>query len=374
MLVPRIIHGGLGTAPPIDRFEVERDAAKLKKEFLACYDDRGLTSDVKKWDDSTLTQMFAVMSFVDPESPEGSRPATIFDLLSPTLGRGLIVQLVRLEAWKKLKKRTRAKKLGVLRRFIRFVLDDPFIPGFTSRQSIHGKYGEICNPLKKDDSPRLSELQPEEGAVLTRQQLWALYDFLYEYCKKNPNDLEIATIAAMVFVAAESGLRISELVMLNVIGQVDLLFDTHELRTRHGKGAKATGKRSRSTIMTPHAEATLKGYLQKVRSRRPNHDKIEAVFLQPDGRRMSTAMARYWLKRVLLLAKEAGIALPKGITFHTFRRTFATLFDEDGPHRVSELMMLLGHRNLSTFPRYVLHSDEWITERIKVAYSERCAR
>jgi integrase len=374
MFVPTIIHGGLGTAPPVDRFERERDDAKLKEEFLAGYDDRGLTSDVKKWDESTLTQMFDAMSVVDPESLEGSRPATIFDLLSPTLGRTLIVQLIRSAAWKKLKKRTKNKKLGLLKRFVRFVMDDPYLPGFASRQSIHVKYGEICYPLKKGDAPKLSELQPEEGAVLTRQQLWTLYDFLYEHCKKNPHDLEIATIAAMIFVAAESGLRISELVMLDVIGQVDLLFDTHELRTRHGKGAEATGKRLRCTIMTPHAEATLKGYLQKVRSRRPNHDKIEALFLQPDGRRMSTAMARYWLKRVLLLAKEAGVSLPNGITFHTFRRTFATLFDEDGPHRVSELMLLLGHRNLSTIPRYVLHSHEWLTERIEVAYRERCAR
>jgi integrase len=368
-----VIKGGLGTGEPEGPGERYIDHEALLDEFGNMHDDQEHTLEVKKYERNALANMFALMSVADQEAPGGVRPATIFDLMSPEHGRELIDQLKCSPRWKNYRKRTKRKNIGILRRFIRFVLEDPFLPGFANRQSIHRKYGELIQPIRRTDYPSSTQEEPQEGAVLTRRQLWALYDYLYRLVRENPKDLNLATAAAMIFVDAESGLRISELVALDVLGEIDLSFDEHVIRTRHGKGFRGSGKRRRHTILTPLAEAVLRNYLRKVRSRIPGHDKCEALFLMQDGRRMSIQMARYWLKRVLERAERDGVVLPKGVTFHSFRRTFATLFIEDGHERLVELMALLGHRNLSTFPSYVIHSHDWLRGKIKEAYLERCA-
>src|SRR5215216_5866998 len=174
-----VIEGGLGTAGPEAPGERYVDHEALLDEFGNLHDDQEHTPEVKKYERNALANMFALMLVPDSEAPGGERRATIFDVMSPEHGRELVNQLKRSPRWKKYRKRTKRKNIGILRRFIRFVLEDPFLPGFANRQSIHKKYGEIIQPIRKSDYPINTHEEPQEGAALTREQLWALYDYLY---------------------------------------------------------------------------------------------------------------------------------------------------------------------------------------------------
>ncbi len=146
--------------------------------------------------------------------------------------------------------------------------------------------------------------------------------------------------AALVLTLLDSGLRASELIVLNV-GDVDLT--TGAVRVRRGKGGKTrivfTGARTRKAIMR---------YLMTRAS--PPADAPLFVTLTT-----GTRLAFYGLQSLLgRLGRAAGV---KPMGAHRFRRTFAIESLRAGMP-LPQLAALMGHEGLAVLQRYLRLVDE----------------
>jgi integron integrase len=166
-----------------------------------------------------------------------------------------------------------------------------------------------------------------------------------------------------------SGLRLLEALQLRV---KDVDFARHQVVVRRGKGS-----RDRATTLPQRAEPELQRHLESVRwlHQRDLADGIDGVAL-PDAldRKLPTASrewawqwffpaTRIWthaetgrrfrhhlhetaVQRAVKRAADAA-RIPKRVTCHTFRHSFATHLLEDGTD-VRTVQELLGHRELRT--------------------------
>ena len=145
--------------------------------------------------------------------------------------------------------------------------------------------------------------------------------------------------SAMVAMMARAGLRVSEVVALDV-GDVALNERSGWATIRQGKGLK-----EREVPLSLQARRALSDYLEA----RPEA-KILALFVSKSKVRLSERAIQGMVKGAAL---RAGIETD--VTPHTLRHTFATRFLRRGGD-LATLRDILGHTNLSTTSRYV-HSD-----------------
>ena len=76
------------------------------------------------------------------------------------------------------------------------------------------------------------------------------------------------------------------------------------------------------------------------------------------------------LRLILNLARKAGVDLPPNVTWHSLRRTFATLYLERQSDHTVMLAGLLGHRTLNTLQRYVIHNQDYLNRVIKQLHDD----
>ena len=88
----------------------------------------------------------------------------------------------------------------------------------------------------------------------------------------------------------------------------------------------------------------IKVYLKK-RKPLPNHSETSYLFLNPSGKRLSTNTPRFHLKKIIkLLGWEKSKST---ITLHSFRRSFATICNDNYTDLVS-IQRSLGHSDIKT--------------------------
>ena len=154
-----------------------------------------------------------------------------------------------------------------------------------------------------------------------------------------------------------TGMRISELCNLNFS---DLNLENNEI-TVLGKGAK-----ERIVLISDRAKDFLKNYIDTARKMisqegLPDKPSYETpVFINKTGYRLQPASARKFLNEVV-----SGIQLPKHVTPHTFRHSFATKLLEKGAD-LRVVQELLGHASISNTQIYTHVS----TERLKQTYDK----
>ena len=160
------------------------------------------------------------------------------------------------------------------------------------------------------------------------------------------NTLEAKRDKAMLELLYASGMRISELVSLNV-GDVN----TSEGNVRcFGKGHK-----ERIIPIYEQAARAVKEYLQEVRPKLAHNKKDEtALFLNPRGERITRQ--GFWQK-LKEYARTAG--LDSQISPHTLRHSFATHMLSGGAD-LRAVQELLGHANISTTQVYTHLTDEHV--------------
>jgi len=146
----------------------------------------------------------------------------------------------------------------------------------------------------------------------------------------------------------------------------DIFFESRKIQTRHAKGAKGSGKRCRVTLFPPLARDTLRYYLK---SARPKFTASEAGLLFPSksGLPLSYASVQTALKEMGASARGGGFPVMEHLSWHWFRRFFATRFVERFPNKISALVELLGHMSPNTVHRYIRHSEAWMDTQIKDA-------
>jgi len=152
---------------------------------------------------------------------------------------------------------------------------------------------------------------------------------------------------AMLEVLLATGMRISELVSLNI----DQLNGTGKLFI-HGKGRK-----ERFVYLTDRAIKVLEQYLSE------RKDERIAMFVPKRGSNANKVAGRitpYYLQMKIKIYKEKlRIIVPTSA--HSLRHGFATYLAESGANPAA-IQILLGHESLDTTTRYVHASDKFAEE------------
>ncbi|PEI57462.1 MULTISPECIES: tyrosine-type recombinase/integrase [Priestia] len=161
-----------------------------------------------------------------------------------------------------------------------------------------------------------------------------------------------------------TGLRINELVMLDVD---DVRFDlgtNGKIHVRFGKGSRGTGYKLRWVPMLSRVDELLRWYIDEILpSFQTNQKPSVALFLSESGTRVSRDTMRTNLIR---RQKDIGIADSERFSAHQLRHAFATNYVELGVD-ILTMSKLLGHSNISTTAGYLEPSNDFIEKRIRIA-------
>lgn len=222
-------------------------------------------------------------------------------------------------------KATVARKLATLRSFFKFL----------NKRGLTGN-----NPMLSIRTPKLDKRLPK---FMTEEQVTRLL--------QTPNDLDIlgSRDKAMLEVIYSSGLRVSELVGLNV---EDLDFVGGVIKVR-GKG-----KKERVSPVGQTAVNALSKYMVMRKAVMTTDSPNAPLFVNKHGQRLSTRSVRRKLDKYLIEAH-----LDPDISPHTLRHSFAThMLNHGADLRV--VQELLGHQSLSTTQIYT----HLTTKRIQDVY------
>jgi len=225
-------------------------------------------------------------------------------------------------------KSTTARKLATLRSFFKFLI----------------RRGVVSvNPLSTIRTPKQEKRLPK---CLDLEQVQKLLD------APEDNDLLGARDKAMLEILYSSGIRVSELVELEMS---DLDLQEGILRVR-GKGRK-----DRLTPIGSQAIKAVQRYFElRNADAKLQNPHTQRVFLNKHGEPLSTRSVRRKLDKYLV---EAG--LDPGISPHTLRHSFATHLLNNGAD-LRSVQELLGHQSLSTTQIYT----HLTTSRVKQVYDD----
>lgn len=213
--------------------------------------------------------------------------------------------------------RTRARKVASLRSFYQYLL---------AEQKIEQ------DPCAYLPSPKLPKTLPQ---ILTEKEILALLEAPTLDKPSGYRD------RAMFEVLYGSGLRVSELVGLNV-GDIDKMGFVRCL----GKGGK-----ERIVPLGSHALTAVFKYIEHARPKLQRNHRQTALFLNTRGARLTRQ--GFW-KIIRQWAKRAGIK--KSISPHIIRHSFATHLLRHGAD-LRSVQEMLGHVDLTTTQIYT-HLDK----------------
>lgn len=220
--------------------------------------------------------------------------------------------------------RTVARRLSALRSFFRFLCREGYLK---------------TNPILMLSSPKLEKRLPQ---FMTEEEVGRLIEAAFARTPKDSSGLRDRAILEIFY---SSGLRISELVGLNL---EDIDFISGILKIR-GKGKKER--------IVPVGETALTAAKKYLDARKK---KSEVLFLNNHGRRIGARGVRFVLAKYL----KASGAKP-GVSAHTFRHSFATHILNRGAD-LRTVQELLGHANLSSTQIYT----HLTTDKLKSVYDK----
>jgi integrase/recombinase XerC len=221
-------------------------------------------------------------------------------------------------------KSTTARKLATLRSFYKFLIRRGMLS---------------VNPLSTIRTPKQEKRLPK---CLDLEQVQKLLD------APGDADLLAARDKAMLEVLYSSGIRVSELVELEMS---DLDMQEGVLRV------KGKGRKDRLTPIGSQAIKALQRYFE-MRAVDGRGSSSSRVFLNKHGESLSTRSVRRKLDKYLVMA-----GLDPGISPHTLRHSFATHLLNNGAD-LRSVQELLGHQSLSTTQIYT----HLTTSRMKEVY------
>jgi integrase/recombinase XerC len=202
------------------------------------------------------------------------------------------------------------------------------------------------NPLEGVRPVREQERGPR---WLTRQERNALVrelELMVQGARTAHWRLQAIRDRAVVFLMLHAGLRVGELVSLEV-GDIELGERRGEVRVRHGKGGK-----ERTVPLNAEVRRALREWLEV----RP---KVESpyLFVGKGGERLRDSGVQ---RRVAEIGRRAGVEL----TPHVLRHTFARMLVEAGVG-LERVAALLGHESLDTTKVYLTPSMADLQEAVE---------
>jgi integrase len=252
--------------------------------------------------------------------------------------------------------------LGILSRFFSYVLEFPYLIEDESSIRLQDRYHFLTQPVSEFDYPTHVYNGEQLGIPFDPELLHDLYAITRNIYLKNAMYPLIANRNyTMLILAGESGLRIDEILNLEV---VDIFFESKKIQTRFAKGTCGSGKRARTTILTPLARDTLKFYLKIRNQILKEKEDTNILFPSKNGKRLNYSSAYIALKNISLTANKEGLSILPHFSWHWLRRIFATKFIEKFPHQLSVLVTLLGHVTPNTVHCYIRHSEAFMDKKI----------
>lgn len=225
---------------------------------------------------------------------------------------------------------TKSRKIASAKSFFNFMKEEQIIEG---------------NPLSDVRQPRTGQSLPKALSIEDVDRLLG--------AKSDSDTTEDARDLAMVELMYAAGLRVSELVGLN-LRDVDL--DAGTVRTI-GKGSKER--------VIPIYDTAVESIAEYITYFRPAHSRYQsekALFLNRRGRRLTRQA--YWL-RLNKLATKVGIS--SKITPHMLRHSFATHLLHGGAS-LRHLQELLGHSSIATTQIYTQLTSEYVRSEYTKAH------
>ena len=231
------------------------------------------------------------------------------------------------------KKTTIARKIASLRTFYKYLYREQKIDSNPAMN--------LNNPKRPKSLPKF--LTPDE-----------VEQILHHTNIETPAGSRNRTILELLWA---TGMRISELSGLNF---GDLNLEHNEIRV-FGKGSK-----ERIILVTDRAKSFLERYIETARALIPKgfpvppQDEDSPVFINNTGYRLQTRTVRNVINEVV-----EKINLPKHVTPHVFRHSFATHLIENGAD-LRIVQELLGHASISNTQIYTHVS----TQHLKEVYNQ----
>ena len=222
---------------------------------------------------------------------------------------------------KNLSNRSVGRRLSALRSFFRFLTREGYLK---------------TNPILSLSSPKQDKHLP---LFLTEGEVTKLIEAAL------PKDERGLRDRAILETFYSTGIRISELVGLGV-QDIDFI----------GGIVKVMGKGKKERIV-PIGDVAIKAIRAYLKKRKK---KQEALFLNKNGKRITTRGVRYIVEKYLHMA-----GIKQGVSAHTLRHSFATHLLNHGAD-LRSVQELLGHVNLSTTQIYT----HLTTERLKSVYDK----
>jgi len=186
------------------------------------------------------------------------------------------------------------------------------------------------NPAKPIKLERIEKKSPE---IMTNKEIQLLLD------APNTNDLKGARDKAMLELLYATGIRVSELINLNVNDVRCPNNDRGEVICRGSRGI-------RNIPMHKIATDALRYYINTIRPMLMSPDSGDALFINLNGSRLTRQ--GFW-KIVKAYAESAKIK--KEITPHTLRHSFAMHLYQNGAS-LQDLQVMLGHADISSTQVY----------------------
>ena len=228
---------------------------------------------------------------------------------------------------KKCCKRTMQRKISSLKSFCRFLIRQGVVAinPFDSLQSI-----KADKPL-----PKVMSTGQIDDLLNAVEKYWQ--EMTETGASKSEDSAEFAALRdiAMIEVIYSSGLRVSEVVGINI---GDIQQGIIKIR---GKG-----KKERLGALGSHAESALRKYRRFCRQAGISSHPDQPLFINCFGTRITARSFQRNLKNYLIFA-----GLPPDLTPHKLRHSFATHLLDAGAD-LRSVQEMLGHENLSTTQIY----------------------
>ena len=199
------------------------------------------------------------------------------------------------------------------------------------------------DPTEDIQSPKVEKRVP---SVLTSQEV----ELLLEQPKNV--DLKGARDKAMLEFAYATGMRVTEIISLNV----------EDVNLEEGYVTCKQGAKQRNIPLGSLSLKALKEYMNDARKVLIKNDKEKALFVNVNGRRLTRQ--GFW-KIVKYYKEQAHIT--KDITPHVLRHSFATHLLQNGAD-LKAIQTMLGHSDISSTQVYMQFQDPGLKDVYQKAH------
>ena len=345
--------------PPIISWEEQlHDHNQKIEEYLQNRVFRGCTYEsTVRSARAVLRRLFDLVQIQDANHPNGHRQLLVWEFLDPERGSSRFGLLMSSLLQGNLAHGTRRRYLTELRSFCDYVLAKPNIPG--SNLTIIEKYGPIAVTFTKFDLPVHAHDRPTKPRyALSAEVRDQFYEFLRtEYLPNHPVPHLGAQDYLAIILQTEIGARTSELLGIRSSGaSCDIDWQADRVRL-FGKAKAFSGKRVRTVPLTAFAKEVLRVFEEVFKPMFPRCDANEYLFLDKGGDRLMAHQYFYIFRRIVDLARDAGVPLPEDLRPHDLRRTCATLELEQNPLGYQKVLRKLGHTYPSSAAPYLIATD-----------------